>query len=180
MVLECVYNNKPCKDSMQVVDSQSQEHGNCFSLVQEAPATTSGQSYGLRISFNIEVYDTLGLITSEAGLKVYVSPPDQYDWNNDIYINKASEINLAPGFQYSISVKPSRMEKLPAPYSDCENYREGKLKSFNSKQDCQTFCVDKLDHQIPYFRKLVNLNFIFILEIITSGKRPENAAAWTM
>ena len=141
--MDCVYGNEPCEDSIQVLQSQSQMYGQCFSFVQKTPVTNSGPNYGLRFTFNIEVYDTLGLVTANSGLKVYVTQQGQYDWNGDVYIDKSSEINLAPGFEYSISVKPNRVEKLPAPFSDCKNYREGKLKHFNSKQDCQSFCIDE-------------------------------------
>ncbi len=143
MVLDCVYSNKPCQESVEVLQSQTQDYGKCFSFIPGKPVTNSGPSYGLRFTFNIEVYDTLGLVTSNSGLKVYVTQQGQYDWNGDVYIDKSSEINLAPGFEYSISVKPNRVEKLPAPFSECQNYRERKLAKFNSKQDCQTYCADK-------------------------------------
>ena len=139
-----MYNNRPCEESVEIVETQSQAYGKCFSFVRDKPVTTSGQSYGLKLSYNIEVYDTIGLVTLNSGLKLYATPPGHYDWNGDIYIEKASEMSLAPGLEYSISVKPSKMEKLGAPYSDCENYKVGKLQNFNSKLDCQTFCVDKL------------------------------------
>ena len=143
MILQCIANNKPCNEFVIVNATVSQEYGNCFSFTQPEPVTTSGQTYGLNIWFNLESYDTLGLFTPTSGLKMYVTTPGSTNKYGQTFVDWTSEINLAPGFAHSVSVRPNQISKLSEPFSDCKTYKEGPLELFNNKYECQNDCVNK-------------------------------------
>ncbi len=146
LVIKCIANNKPCAQSAQMQQTVSQDFGNCFSFNFNQPVTTSGRTYGIQIWFNLEVYDTLGLFTPNSGLKLYVTSPGLTDQNGDVFVDLSSEINLAPGFDHSVSVQPKTTNKLPLPYSLCEHYKEGRLANYNTKLECQTECIEEFVH----------------------------------
>ena len=74
--MACRINNKNCDDEpMRVNQSATQHYGNCYSFNLDGPITASGKHHGLKIFFNLEILDTLGLFSSKSGLKVFISKP---------------------------------------------------------------------------------------------------------
>ena len=143
-MVTCVNNNKPCNQSVTVVEKLSQSFGRCYSFVQSSSVESSGPSAGLAVLYNLESYDTIGLYTPESGLKLFLTPAGLKDQEGEIFVDWSSEINLVPGFDHSISVHPRKLTKLSQPYSSCEKYSEGKLSGYNTKKECQDFCLLRL------------------------------------
>ena len=144
LVVTCMNSNKPCNSSVTVIEKLSQSFGRCYSFVQSSSVEVSGPTGGLAVLFNLESYDTVGLYTPESGLKVFLTPAGMTDRNGEVFVDWSSEINLSPGFDHSISVHPRRLNKLTQPYSQCESYGEGWLAQYNTKSECQRFCLLRL------------------------------------
>ena len=174
MVLQCTNNNKPCNESLLIEDVISQDYGRCYSFIQNSSVAASGRTYGLKVTFDLEIHETMGLFSPNSGLKLYLTQPGLVGDTNDSYVSWESEINLPPGFDHSISVHPKEVLKLGEPFNDCEVYTSGRLKGYHSEKECQTIChlrfVDNLaskstwpmvDHaicELPIFWILVGLS----------------------
>ncbi len=141
--MKCVANNKPCSESTRMRHTVDQNFGNCFSFNYNQPVTTGGTTYGIQIWFNLEVYDTMGMFTSNSGLKLYVTSPGRVNQYGDVFVDLSSEINLSPGFDHSVSVRPRTINKLPHPFSSCQLYKEGTFKNYNTKRECEADCLGR-------------------------------------
>ena len=144
LVVQCFNNNEPCNRTVNVTDVYSQDYGRCYSFIQNSSVTASGITYGLQILFNLETFDNLGLFTPNSGLKLYLSPPTMTEQFDATFVDWKAEINLAPGFEHAIAVHPKQLTKMSHPYSDCHEYKTGDLHLFNTKEECQSFCLLEL------------------------------------
>ena len=143
MIIKCTANNKDCARNVMINQTVTQDYGNCYSFTNREAVSTSGKNYGLRLWFNLEVYDTLGLFTPTSGLKMFITAPGLTDQNGNIFVDYTSELSLPPGFEHLVSVQPTHIEKLADPFSDCENYGEGRLRDYNTRYECLAYCMDK-------------------------------------
>ena len=146
MIIKCSADNKDCDQSITVNYTVSQDYGNCFSFTYKKPVTTSGKNYGLQIWYNLEAYDSLGLFTATSGLKLFLTTPGLIDRNGNVFVDLTSELSLPPGFEHMVSVQPNNVQKLVEPYSTCENYGEGTVHIYNTRDDCLRHCVNLYVH----------------------------------
>ena len=57
------------------------------------------------------------------------------------YVNLDSELSLAPGFEHLVSIWPRNTNRLPDPFSTCEEYgTEGKWSQYSASLHCQIDC----------------------------------------
>ena len=144
MILQCANNNKPCHENLLIKEVLSQESGLCYSFIQNTSVTASGRTYGLRVTFDLEIYDTMGLFSPNSGLKLYLTQPGLFGDADDPYVSWESEVNLPPGFDHSISVHPKQVSQLGYPFNECELYTAGKLKQYHTDKECLTTCLLRL------------------------------------
>ena len=130
-----------CNETITVLQSPSQDYGMCYHFQQKFQVNSSGPAYGLQVVFNLESYESIGLFTANGGLKVFFTAPGKLDQNGEIVVDWTSELNLSPGFDHAIKLHPQEITKKGKPYSDCEEYGTGDLEGFNTRDDCQRFCL---------------------------------------
>ena len=91
--------------------------------------------------FNLESYDVMGLFIPDSGLKLYLTPPGLSDQFGDVFVDWSSEINLPPGYDHALTVHLRELSKISEPYSDCQDYKKTDLYKFNTKRECEHFCL---------------------------------------
>ena len=131
-------NDNPCERYVDINETYSQDYGMCYTFKMQQPVMNSGRSYGLSFIFNLAVYDSLGMYTTTAALKMFLTPNGNLEESE--YVDWSHEISLQPGYDHSISVHPQQIHKLSAPFSNCEYYGHGPLSAYHDRYECQFQC----------------------------------------
>ncbi|XP_042911558.2 acid-sensing ion channel 2-like [Parasteatoda tepidariorum] len=145
LIKYCWFDGKPCSHT-DFAHFPSLRYGNCyvFNKVDGSKlplkSTSIGYTSGLELVINLEVEQYVSF-TPSVGLRVLI---------HDITEEPNPEevgININPGFETSIALKQTVIERLPAPYRDrCINYITRVNQS--NEEECMKICLQEQSFQM--------------------------------
>ncbi|XP_015913576.1 acid-sensing ion channel 4-A-like [Parasteatoda tepidariorum] len=142
-ITHCTFRGQQC-NWKDFTLTHSLQYGNCFTFNSSKYFygneinKSYGYNKGLEIILNLETVNYLPLLSASVGAKVIIH--DSFEEPNI----EDKGFFISPGFQTSVSLRKTVVERLPSPFKDqCKNYKS----EFTTQSDCIRRCIQKESYQ---------------------------------
>lgn len=143
MLLGCQFNGRKC--DVPIKDVVTYDYGNCFTIQSSNfIAGSTGPMSGMVLTINLENHEAIEYLTEGYGMRMVVHEPKSFP------LPLEEGITISGGYETSIGLKMTRIERKGDPYGTCIDPRQY-FATYGIRYSTQT-CIQQCWEKLAYSR----------------------------